>query len=121
MGLNIVICLVAEIIEVFLQEIVSQGLEMDYIRNTNKVKQVPLKKWTEQSQKLRLLKIHSGGAPITPRGWMGVDFWDHELLLSQKIDIKILLMNGHGQTFFLSSLELVKHGPFWINFRFWLV
>ena len=79
MGLNIVICLVAEIIEVFLQEIVSQGLEMDYIRNTNKVKQVPLKKWTEQSQKLRLLKIHSGGAPITPRGWMGVDFLDHDL------------------------------------------
>ena len=39
-----------------------------------------LKKWTEHSQELYLLKIHSRGAPITPRGWMGVDFLDHELL-----------------------------------------
>ena len=41
--------------------------------------QGPLKKWTEHSQELHLLKIHSRGAPITPRGWMGVDFLDHEL------------------------------------------
>ena len=40
----------------------------------------PLKKWTEHSQELHLLKLHSRGAPITPRGWMGVDFLDHELL-----------------------------------------
>ena len=40
----------------------------------------PLKKWTEHSLELHLLKIHSRGAPITPRGWMGVDFLDHELL-----------------------------------------
>ena len=42
--------------------------------------QGPLKKWTEHSQELHLLKIHSRGAPITLRGRMGVDFWDHELL-----------------------------------------
>ena len=42
--------------------------------------QGPLKKWTEHSQELYLLKIHSMGAPITPQGWMGVDFLDHELL-----------------------------------------
>ena len=42
--------------------------------------QGPLKKWTEHSQELHLFKIHSRGAPITPRGWMGVDFLDHELL-----------------------------------------
>ena len=39
-----------------------------------------LKKWTEHSQELHLLKINSRGAPITPQGWMGVDFLDHELL-----------------------------------------
>ena len=43
-------------------------------------RQGPLKKWTEHSQELNLLKIHSRGAPITSRGWMGVDFLDHELL-----------------------------------------
>ena len=42
--------------------------------------QGPLKKWTEQSKELHLLKIHSRGAPITPWGWMGVDYLDHELL-----------------------------------------
>ena len=42
--------------------------------------QGPLKKWTEHSQELHLMKIHSRGAPITPQGWMGVDFLDHELL-----------------------------------------
>ena len=42
--------------------------------------QGPLKKWTEHSQELHLLKIHSRGAPITPGGLMGVDFLDHELL-----------------------------------------
>jgi hypothetical protein len=30
--------------------------------------QGPLKKWTELSQELQLLKIHSRGAPITPWG-----------------------------------------------------
>ena len=25
-------------------------------------------------------EIYSRGAPITTRGWMGVDFFDHELL-----------------------------------------
>ena len=31
--------------------------------------------------RIAFLKIHSGGGPpITPRGWMGVDFLDHELL-----------------------------------------
>ena len=44
------------------------------------ISQGPLKKWTEHSQELHLLKIHCRGAPITPRGWMGVDFLDHELL-----------------------------------------
>ena len=51
--------------------------------NTSKlcgIHQGPLKKWTEHSQELHLLKIHSRGAPITPRSWMGVDFLDHELL-----------------------------------------
>ena len=42
-------------------------------------RQGPLKKWTEHSQKLHLLKIHSRGAPITPWGWMGVDSLDHKL------------------------------------------
>ena len=42
--------------------------------------QGPLKKWTEHFLALHLLKIHSRGAPITPRGWMGVDFLDHQLL-----------------------------------------
>ena len=42
--------------------------------------QGPLKKWTEHSHELHFLKIHSRGAPITPRGWMGVDFLGHELL-----------------------------------------
>ena len=52
----------------------------------------PLKKWWEQSQELHLLKIHSRGrAPITLEG---VDFLDHELLLSQKLHIKIFLMSG---------------------------
>ena len=49
------------------------------------VSQGPLKKWTEHSQELHLLKIYSRGAPITLQGWMGVDFLD----------------------FFLSSLELI--------------
>ena len=41
--------------------------------------QGPLKKWTEHSQELHLLKIHSRGeAPITP--WGVIDFLDHELL-----------------------------------------
>ena len=44
------------------------------------IRQGPLKKWTEHSQELHLLKIHSRGVPITPWGWMGVDFLDHELL-----------------------------------------
>ena len=42
--------------------------------------QGPLKKWTEHSQELHLLKIHNRGAPITHRVGMGVDFLDHELL-----------------------------------------
>ena len=43
--------------------------------------QGPLKKWTEHAQELHLLKIHSKEqAPITTRGWMGVDFLDHDLL-----------------------------------------
>ena len=37
--------------------------------------QGPLKIWTEHSQELHLLKIHSRRAPITPQGWMVVDFW----------------------------------------------
>ena len=44
------------------------------------VNQGLLKKWMEHSQDLHLLKIHSRGAPITPWGWMGVDFLDHKLL-----------------------------------------
>ena len=37
---------------------------------------------------LHLLKIHSRGkAPITPRGWMGVDFLDHELFTLSKTEI----------------------------------
>ena len=44
------------------------------------VNQGLLKKWMEHSQDLHLLKIHSRGAPITPRGWMWVDFLDHKLL-----------------------------------------
>jgi len=48
-------------------------------KNDNTI-QGPLKKWTEHSQELHLLKIHSRGAPITPRGWKGIDFLDHELL-----------------------------------------
>ena len=46
----------------------------------NLLMQGPLKKWTEHSLELYLLKIHSRGAPITPLGWLGVDFLDHELL-----------------------------------------
>ena len=37
--------------------------------------QGPLKKWTEHSQELHLLKIYSRGAPNTPRDWMGLIFW----------------------------------------------
>ena len=39
--------------------------------------QGPLKKWTEHSLELHLLQINSRGAPITPQGWMGVDFLEH--------------------------------------------
>ena len=53
-----------------------------FVPRYNHSNQGPLKKWTEHSQELHLLKIHrgGGGAPITPWGWMGVDFLDHELL-----------------------------------------
>ena len=51
-----------------------------FLRELSYLIQGPLKKWTEHSQELYLLKIHSRGAPITPQGWMGVDFLDHELL-----------------------------------------
>ena len=43
-------------------------------------RQGPLKKWREHSLNLHILKIHSRGAPITPCGWMWVDFLDHDLL-----------------------------------------
>ena len=65
------------------QEITFQSyLIFDYEAGTRATatKQEPLKKWTEHSQELHLLKIHSSGASITPRGWMGVDYLDHELL-----------------------------------------
>ena len=62
----------------FLKEISSCEL---FARSDWVLNQGPLKKWTKHSQELHLLKIHSrGGAPNTPRGWMGVDFLDHELL-----------------------------------------
>ena len=48
--------------------------------NFKTLKKGPLKKWTEHSLDLHLLKIHSRGASITPLGWSGIDFLAHELL-----------------------------------------
>ena len=42
--------------------------------------QGPLKKWTEHSPELHLLKIHRRGSSYYTPGWMGIDFLDHELL-----------------------------------------
>jgi len=84
--------------------------------------QGPLKKWTEHSQELYLLKIHSrGGSYYTPwldGGWF-FGPWAFIILKSSYQDL-----SNEGSIFFLSSLELVfkllKHRHFWINFRFWL-
>ena len=59
---------------------ISLKLMANICRNHIDLTQGPLKKWTEHSLELHLLKIHSRGAPSTPQGWMEVDFLDHELL-----------------------------------------
>ena len=59
---------------------------------SSRLGQGSLKKWTEHSQELYLFILHTRGVPITPWGWMGVDFLDHNLLLSQKVHIKTFLM-----------------------------
>ena len=86
--------------------------------------QGPLKKWTEHSQELHLLKIHSRRAPITPRDYMdGVWFfwpWAFIILISSYQDL-----SNEGQKLFWVHwnlfFKLREHGHFWINFRFWLV
>ena len=51
-----------------------------WVETRNRLAQGHVKKWTEHSQELHLLKRHSrGGSYYTP-GLDGVDFLDHELL-----------------------------------------
>ena len=56
--------------------------------------QGPLYKWTEHSLKLYFWNYKVGGAPTTPRGWMGVDGMDLDHKITQNIHIKIFLMRG---------------------------
>ena len=44
-----------------------------------------LKKWTEHSQELHLLKIHSRGASITPPAGWGLIFWTMSFYDPRKI------------------------------------
>ena len=61
----------------------------------NVVSQGPLYKWTEHST-ISFLKLQGrGGAPITPRGWIGVDGMDLDHNITQNIHIKIFLMKKH--------------------------
>ena len=47
----------------------------------------------ETLHKISFLKLQGrGGAPITPRGWMGVDGMDLEYNITQNIHIKMFLM-----------------------------
>ena len=51
------------------------------------------------------------GAPITPRGWIGVDGMDLDHNITQNIHIKIFLMRGQfffefSRTWFLSCLNM---------------
>ena len=65
--------------------------------------------------KISFLKLQGRVAPITPWGWMGVDgmdLVDHNI--TQNIHIKLFLMKG--QIFFLSSVELLEHGHFLMDF-----
>jgi hypothetical protein len=59
------------------------------------------------------------GAPITPRGWMGVDFLFHELFNPKKfkVHIKIFLMRGQKNFEFTGTcfLSCSKKGIFMIN------
>ena len=64
--------------------------------------QGPLYKWTEHFQNFIFWNYKVGGAPIPPRGWMGVSFLT--ILFYLKVHIKTFLMRG--QKSFLSSPEL---------------
>ena len=46
------------------------------INEYDHVNQGPLYKWTEHSLEFNFGNYKEGGAPITPRGWMGVDGMD---------------------------------------------
>ena len=93
------------------------------IMDKGHIKQGPLKKWAEHSQELHLLKIHSRGDSYYTQGLDGGWFfgwWAFIILKSSYQDL-----SNKGSKIVLSSLELafklLKHGHFWINFRFWLV
>ena len=82
--------------------------------------QGPLKKWTEHSHELHLLKIHSkGGLLLHPRAGWGLIFWT----ISFNNPKKFFLMRGPKIFWVHWNLfsKLLKHGHFGINFRFWLV
>ena len=53
-----------------------------YFRNHLYIMQGPLYKWTDHSQNFEFWNYKVGGAPISPRGWMGVGFLDHTFLKS---------------------------------------
>jgi hypothetical protein len=93
------------------------------------VAQGPLKKWTEHSQELHLLKIHSRGLLLHPGAGWGLTFWtmsyykkfisNTDLILQAKGELvptptfeanKTYLyqdLSNEGSNFFLSSLESI--------------
>ena len=44
--------------------------------------------------KFLVLKLQGRGAPITPRGWIGIDGMNLDHNITQKINVKIFLMRG---------------------------
>ena len=81
------------------------------------ITQGPLKKWTEHSHELHLLKIHSRGSSYYTPGLDGGWFFRPWAFIIPKSTYQDL-SNAFTATCFF---KLLKYGHFWINLRFWLV
>ena len=106
---------------------ITSGFIISFVRFTNNrwhvLSQAPLKKWTEHSQELHLLKIRSRGLLLHPGAGWGLIFWIMSFYNPKKFISRSFkwgvkkFFEFTGTCFF----KLLKHGHFWVNFRFWLV